>query len=251
MSAPEDVRSLYRRTAAGDIGVLGVFCEKATVDTPINGRQLPHEFLAETRAWLDHHSARIDDVRTTATDDRVVHEAILWVDVDGETRELPIMLVADIADGCVRDLRVYHSTWPLCGSHSVRHALMRYDLAERPAEPVGAYHDALAAGDAAAADAAFEPDGAVREPSGSAYEHAGEDRTAWYRAILGDGPLPLKLGTITDDGETVVYEYLAEQWGSTRIPAQAGAAAYTRGVSGKLASARIYDDVDPPASVLG
>ena len=133
MSAPEDVRSLYRRTAAGDIGVLGVFCEKATVDTPINGRQLPHEFLAETRAWLDHHSARIDDVRTTATDNRVVHEAILWVDVDGETRELPIMLVADIADGCVRDLRVYHSTWPLCGSHSVRHALMRYDLAERPA----------------------------------------------------------------------------------------------------------------------
>ena len=55
---------------------------------------------------------------------------------------------------------------------------------------------------------------------------------AWYAAILSDGPLPLRLGTITDDGTTVVYEYEVEQWGSTRIPPQAGAAAYERGASG-------------------
>ena len=136
-----------------------------------------------------------------ASRDEVVARAGTWRQGSGpwsETRELPLMLVADIADDCIRDLRAYHSTWPLSGSHSVRHALMRYDLTERPPEPVGSYHDALAAGDAAAANAAYEPDGVVQEPSGSAYAHSGEDRAAWYRAILGDGSLPLMLGTITD-----------------------------------------------------
>jgi hypothetical protein len=31
---------------------------------------------------------------------------------------------------------------------------------------------------------------------------------------------------------------------------QAGAAAYSRGPGGKLVSARIYDDVTPPAAIL-
>jgi hypothetical protein len=78
--------------------------------------------------------------------------------------ELPVILVADVQDDEIRDLRVYHSTWPLSGGHAVRPPLMQYDLTERPPEPVGTYHDALAAGDAAAADAVYEPEGTVREP---------------------------------------------------------------------------------------
>ncbi len=69
--------------------------------------------------------------------------------------------------------------------------------------------------------------------------------------ILADGGITLHLGSITDDGTTVVFEYLADRWGSQKMPAQAGAASYTRGAEGKLVSARIYDDVTPPAFVTG
>lgn len=124
---------------------------------------------------------------------------------------------------------------------------MQYSATLRSPEPVGTYHDALGAGDAVVADSIFEADGTVREPAGSSYTHAGEERAAWYAAILSDGSLPLRLGTVTDDGTTVVFEFEVEQWGSTRLAPQAGATVDERGPSGKLVSARIYDDVDPPA----
>jgi hypothetical protein len=250
MDAAEMVSTLYPRLIEGDIGVLGTFAARATVDAPLSGKQEPPEFVADTRAWLHQHSARSEPLRTVVTPSRIVHELTLWLEYAGEEREVPVMLVAEVEGDAIRDLRVYHSTWPLTGRHAVRPPLMQYDLHERPPEPVGTYHDALAAGDAEAADSVFEPDGVVREPAGSRWEHRGDDRTQWYRTILADGDLPLQLGTITDDGETVVYEYLVEQWGSTPVPAQAGAAAYTRSpVGDKLVSARIYDDVDPPAKL--
>jgi hypothetical protein len=34
--------------------------------------------------------------------------------------------------------------------------------------------------------------------------------------------------------------------GKTELPPEAGVAVYARGQSGKLAAARIYDDVNPP-----
>jgi ketosteroid isomerase-like protein len=230
MGVTESVRELYPRLIEGDIGVLTSFCDRATVDSPLGGKQLPPEFVAETRAWLAAHDARIEDVATTETLGRIVHEITVWLEFDGNECELPVMLIADIDGGCIRDLRIYHSTWPLYGTHEVRHGVLaHYNLAERPAEPVGGYHDALTAGDASAVDATFEPNGVVREPSGSAYTHARADRTAWYQRILSTGGITLRLGSITDDGTTVVFEYLVGKWGSEKIPAQAGAAAYERG----------------------
>jgi hypothetical protein len=250
MNVQTSVEELYPRLIEGDISVLSNFCEKAKVDSPLGGHQQPPEFVAETRAWLSAHGARVEDVRTMNTGQRIVHEFTLCLNIEGADKELPVIIIADIAaEDCIRDLRIYHSTWPLYGKHAVRSPLMNYALSERPAEPIGTYHDALGAADADAADAVFEPDGVVREPSGSAYAHAGAARGEWYRAILSDGPIPLKLGTITDDGTTLVYEYEVERWGSQRIPPQAGAAAYERGASGKLVSARIYDDVEPPGGV--
>jgi hypothetical protein len=250
MDVRTSVESLYPRLIEGDISVLSGFCAKATVDSPLGGHQQPPEFVAETRAWLGAHDGRVEEPRTMVTPKRVIHEFNLCLSIDGADKELPVLVIADIAeDDCIRDLRIYHSTWPLYGRHEVRSPIMHYALAEKPAEPVGTYHTALAAGDAAAADGVFEPDGVVREPSGSAYAHGGADRAEWYRTILADGPIPLKLGTITDDGTSIVYEYEVEQWGSQRIPPQAGAAVYERGPSGKLISARIYDDVNPPAAI--
>ena len=245
----EMLRTLYPKLAEGDLAMLGFFCEKATIDSPLGGKQLPAEFVASTTGWRERHHARSSDVHSVVTQRRAIHEFVLTLDLDGEPRELPVMLVADVDDGRIRDLRVYHSTWPLTGKHEIRHPLMQYALTERPPEPVGSYHEALDRADAQAADAQFEPDGCVREPAGGEWVYCGERRTRWYRDILSLGPIVLHLGTITDDGETVVYEYMADRWGDSPMTPQAGAAAYQRGPSGKLAWARIYDDVQPPEAL--
>ena len=241
----EYLRKLYPRLIDSDMTVVSLFADRATVDSPLGGKQLPTEFVTETHSWLDHHKARSEEVHTVVAFDRVIHEWELSVTVDDEARVLPIMLIAELEGDRIRDLRIYHSTWPLTRTHMIRHPLIQYSLTERPREPVGTYHEALETADADKADSVFEPDGCVREPAGGPYVYCGADRTAWYRAILSQGPIVLHLGTITDDGETVVYEYMADQWGSAPMTPQAGAAAYQRGTSGKLASARIYDDVQP------
>jgi hypothetical protein len=249
--AVNDLRTLYQRLTNGDAGVIAAFGAKAIVDSPYGGKQQPSEFIAETHAWLERHRARAEDIHTLATPERVIHELTLYLEMDDGDCELPVMLVADVEDDCIRDLRVYHSTWPLTGSHLVRRPLMQYRLTERPAEPVGTYHDALGEGDAEKADATFEPAGCVREPAGGPYVYCASARAEWYRLILSQGPIVLHLATITDDGETVVYEYMADRWGSEPMTPQAGAASYQRGASGKIAWARIYDDIRPPASLGG
>jgi hypothetical protein len=113
---------------------------------------------------------------------------------------------------------------------------------------VGAYQDALAAGDAAGAAACFEPDGYVREPSGSRFVHRGASEVrALFDSFFADGGgIPLEHCAVTDDGRACAIEYNAVRWGRTVLPPQAGIAVYVRGSSGKLAAARIYDDVEPP-----
>lgn len=249
MDATMNVVTLYPRLIDGDLAVLAAFSPKATVDSPLMGHQQPPEFVADARSWLEAHQGSVQDVATTVTEQRVVHEFTLGLVVDGAAVELPVMLVADIEDGCIRDLRIYHSTWPLTGGHQLRPPLMQYDLESELAPPVDAYHAALAAGDAQAADAVFSEDGWVREPAGGAFVHRGPARRSWYEAVLASGPLELKLGSVTDDGETLIYEYKVERWGSATISPQAGAAAYQRDQTGRLLEARIYDDIEPPVPV--
>ena len=249
MDATLNVVTLYPRLIDGDLAVLAAFSAKATVDSPLMGHQQPPEFVADARSWLEAHDGVVQDVAPTVTDTRVAHEFVLSVTVEGDRVEVPTLLIADIEDGCIRDLRVYHSTWPLTGHHRVRPPLMQYGLTPDLAPPVDAYHKALATGDAQGADAVFSEGGSVREPAGGAFVHTGAQRTAWYRTILSDGPLELKLGTVTDDGETLILEYALEQWGTTPLAPQAGAAAYQRDTTGRLIEARIYDDIEPPDRV--
>jgi hypothetical protein len=249
VSVADTLRALYPHMIAGERDVLAFFDPRATIDSPLGGRQEPAEFVVETRGWLVHHAARAAALHTTETPERVIHELELHLLVNGVERALPVMLVADVTGDSVRDLRVYHSTWPLTGTHAIRHPLMQYALTQRPPEPVGTYHAALGNADWQAADGVFESDGYVREPAGGPWVYQGPDRTAWYRSILSQGPIVLHLGTITDDGETVVYEYMVDRWGQAPMTPQAGAAAYQRGASGRLCSARIYDDVEPPTGL--
>ena len=70
---------------------------------------------------------------------------------------------------------------------------------------------------------------------------------AHYELLFsGGGGIPLEHCTAVDDGHACALEYNVVHWGATELPPQAGVAVYVRGQSGKLAAARIYDDVDPP-----
>ena len=148
------------------------------------------------------------------------------------------------------ELRIYFSSWPLTGRHANRAPLLQRDPDVRESDVVGEYQRALAAGDVDAIVAAFEVDGYAREPAGGEHIHRSADglRAFYERLFSAGGGIPLEHCTATDDGRACALEYNVVRWGETELPPQAGMAVYVRGAGGRLAAARVYDDVDPPGS---
>jgi len=105
-----------------------------------------------------------------------------------------------------------------------------------------------AVGDAESAVATFEADAYVREPAGSAYVHRGHDELlALYRRFFSNGGgIRLEHCALADDGRACALEYNILRWGRTELSPEAGIAVYVRGATGRLASARMYDDLEPP-----
>jgi hypothetical protein len=206
-------------------------------------------FVAGLNAWMVERNATVEDVDLIVTPRRGVEEVLVRFDGEHGRTELPIALAADRDDDArIAELRVYFSDWPLSGRHVIRPPVLQPDPGLEEPDVVGDYQRALAAGDADATVATFGPDGYVREPAGSAYVHRGTEelRTLYSRFFSNGGGIPLEPCAITDDGRACALEYNVVAWGRTRLPAQAGIAVYVRGDGGRLAAARIYDDVDPP-----
>jgi hypothetical protein len=136
----------------------------------------------------------------------------------------------------------------MTGHHAHRPPLLQRDPALRESPVVAEYQRALAVGDVDAIVATFEPDGYAREPSGGRYTHRGPgDLRAFYEQLFSNGGgIALEHCSLIHDGRSCALEYNVVRWGTTDLPPQAGVAIYVRAPSGKLAAARIYDDVDPP-----
>ncbi len=239
--------------AADSAGLAALFTDAPEVDDPrggrVQGRPALEQFVAATSAWLQESHADIEHVATVTDQGRQVGEWVVHVDGSEGRWPLPVAVVADRKDTGVECIRVYHSMWPLIGRHEVRAGLL-------PANPeivltgaVADYQRALAAGDVDGVLAAFDPDATVREPSGGPYVFRGRDalREIYSLMFANGGGIALQHCTATDDGIACAIEYNAVRWGKDEIPPQAGIAVYERGPSGRLAAARIYDDVTPPA----
>jgi SnoaL-like domain len=229
------------------------FAGEPEVHHPVRGRikgvAAFERFANETKNWLADHDATVADVHFVLTPGRGVEELVLHLDGDEGRIQLPVAIASDHDDrGRIIEQRVYFSTWPLTGAHAIRPPLMQPDAGLRELGVVGDYQRALAAGDVEAAVAAFEPGGYVREPAGGAYTHCGSDELrAFYELFFSNGGgIPLEHCAVVNDGRACALEYNVVAWGRAAMAPQAGIAVYVHGDSGKLAAARIYDDVDPP-----
>jgi len=239
----------------------------------VEGARELRAFVSGTADWLRERDAVVENVALTHTPTRTVEEVVLHLLSDEGVRvELPVAIVTDRnPERTLKTIRVYHSMWPLTGGHRVRPPLLPADPNLHPEGVVGDYQRALAEGDLQGIVGTFEPDGYVREPSGSQHIHQGSDELrAFYAALFGHGGGILQRGpepirslyetlfsngggislehcTLTDDGTRCAIEYNCVRWGETDIPTQAGVAIYERGSSGLLEVARIYDDVEQPS----
>lgn len=214
----------------------------------IRGTRAFDAFVGRMSGWLAQRNAVVDDAHLVFGR-RGVEEVVVHVDSERGRVDLPVAIVVDHApDGRLEELRVYFSGWALTGRHATRPPVLQPDPALREADVVGVYQRALAAGDVDAIVGAFEPDGYAREPAGGEYVHRGPDglRGFYGRMFSDGGGIPLEKCAMTDNGRACLLEYNVVRWGRSELPPQAGCAVYARGESGRLAAARIYDDVEPP-----
>jgi SnoaL-like protein len=215
----------------------------------VRGRRAFEAYAADTKAWLTQRNASVEEVRTIHGGSRGCGEAILHLDGGAPSVDLPVSVAADRApDGHILELRVYYSSWPLTARHATRPPVLQPDPKLRESDVMAEYQRALAAGDLDAIVATFEADGYAREPAGGRFIHSGyRALRAFYKQMFSNGGgIPLEQCALVDDGQACALEYNVVRWGKTELPPQAGIAVYVRGDSGKLAAARIYDDVNPP-----
>jgi SnoaL-like domain len=236
--------------------LVGSFGGEPELHHPVRGRirgvRAFSAYVAATNAWLRRCQASIEDVGHVIREgQRGCGEVVLHLDGDSGRVDLPVAVVADRqSDGRIDELRMYYSSWPVTGRHANRPPLLQPDPELRESDVVAEYQRALAAGDVDAIVAAFEPDGYAREPAGGQYIHRGSDGLrAFYEQLFSNGGgIPLEHCSVIDDQQACALEYNVVRWGQTELPPEAGVAVYARGQSGKLAAARIYDDVNPPLS---
>jgi hypothetical protein len=235
--------------------LIGSFSGEPELHHPVRGRikgsRAFERYAIETKSWLDERRVTVEDVDIFLAARRGVEEVALHVDSAGGRIELPLAIAADYdEDHRFSEMRIYFSTWPLNGGHAVRPPLLQPDPDLSEPDVVGEYQRALASGDVEGAVAAFEPDAYVREPAGADYTHRGtaELRVLYEQFFSNGGGIALEHCGVIDDKRACALEYNAVRWGETELPPQAGLAVYVRGQSGKLAAARIYDDVEPPVA---
>lgn len=248
----EALQHFYEYLGAGDVEALvQIFRGEPALDTPLDGAVVGHDafctFVAAQQRWLHEHQAAPRVFNLIDASERVVVEFVIDMQQAGSIFDLPVALVAERSGEQVQSIRLYHSTWPLTGTHMVRPPLLRRP-ATPPHEPalIQAYIAALREPNKALLLALYVDEGYVREPSGSQFKHAGPEGRAAFYAGLDVGGVVLHHCTATSDAKSYAVEYICDEWATTRLPEQAGIVVYELAPNGLLMAARIYDDITPP-----
>ena len=233
--------------------LIASFAGEPELHDPLHGRikgvRAFEAYVNEMTAWFAERNVTVTDVSRASGDGRGFEEGLVHFDGEDGRVDTPVAIIAERArDGRLEELRVYHSTWPATTRHAVRPPLLQRDPDLHVPDIAGEYLGALAAGDVDAIVATFELDGYAREPSGGAHVHRGADQLrAFYETLCSNaGGIPLEQCALIDADGICALEYNIVRWGRTELPPQTGVAMYERGANGKLAAARMYDDVEPP-----
>jgi hypothetical protein len=233
--------------------LIGSFAGEPQLHHPVRGRirgRAEFEaYVRDTQAWLAERNGAVEEVLTIHTKSQGCGEAVLHLDGGEAPVALPVSVAADrVRDGYLVELRLYYSSWPLTARHANRPPLLQPDPKPRERDVVAEYQQALATGDLDGIVGTFEPDGYAREPAGGRFIHQGHGalRDFYKQMFSNGGGITLQHCGVIDDGQACALEYNVVRWGKTELPPQAGIAVYVRGETGKLAAARIYDDVNPP-----
>jgi hypothetical protein len=242
----------FEGLAMGEVDALvESFAAEPRVHHPLRGAVVGEydfrEFAAASDRWLREHGATVSGVHRAVLGRRSFEEVVLHLERGGERIDLPHALVADhTGDGGIEELRIYFSTRALTGHRADRSPLLPADPALRVPAPTLEYERALASGDAAAVAATFEDDGYAREPDSAASVHLGTAALrAFYADQLAAGGIELQHCALVEDGDTWALEYNGCRRGADDASRQAGLTVYERGPTGRLAAARIYDDLTP------
>jgi hypothetical protein len=229
--------------------VLALFSGDPVINDPragrVAGRDAVGSFVASQARWLRDHRVEFESLRTTVGRGLSLTESLARLTIDGKRTELPFAVVGEERGGGLQEVRVYHSNWPLEGRHRLRSPIIPEDRGLVLPDIVAAYMEALDSGNLADSMAVFEPTGYFREPSGGVNVYRGAEgiREA-YGAFFAVGGIHLRHCSVIDDGVVCGVEFIADGWGPRPFEPQAGIGVYERGRSGKLAAARVYDDVD-------
>jgi limonene-1,2-epoxide hydrolase len=213
----------------------------------VRGHSQLRHFVRDNQSWLAEHQARIETIAATYSDGRAVVELLAHLGGDGRDLAWPVAVVAECPDELSVVFRTYCSQWPVDGRRHLRPPVLQAGPAH-PGDVVSRYEAALAAGDAEAVVDTFGPDGYYREPIGphSTYRGTAELRSFFTRRLSAGGGITLQNCAVTDDSVRCALEYNCVRWGHHDLPPQAGLGVFERGPDGRLAAARVYDDVEPP-----
>jgi hypothetical protein len=211
---------------------------KATVDDPLNGRASSlasvDPLLAKLGSWLETHGAKYRHRASTSGADRDLAEGVLDLEVEGEAREMPLVVVAERRRNREIEVRLYYAP-PGAPARPPRAALALSStpiaLPQLPAHVA----DALKKGAVERVLAAFEEGARIVAPDGSS--HAKKDgKMSRFISELGAG-VDLEVGGTADDGRTCGVEAMLHLARREPVPA---VLAFERGDTGLLRELRFY-----------
>ncbi len=216
-----------------------------TVYTPVV-RELNAKTHAEINTYVSTHlkDASNTMVNTFSNGVRDVYEQVIdFTNREGYRVDLPIVVVVDHGN---HQVRVYHTTWPMSGGHLPYPAIVPvgYDLClEDQPEVFQLYEKYLGEHDEKILTL-LAPDMVLRESSGNRYEHTGEAKDGFYRAVVNAASPEEFLSTavtVSPDKSLVAGEYLFGKPGAY----VAGAAIWCLSPDrSQITAVRIHDDAD-------
>ena len=178
----------------------------------IKGADAFRAFVSETSAWLRHHHAVVEDVEHVVLSLHGFEEVVLHVEVDRGTIDLPVAVVADrTSDGRIKEVRVYFTHEPLTGRHLSRPPLLQSDSAMLVPDSIAA----------------------------SLHAH--------YGPLASRGDVTLEPCALVDGANACALEFNVVGSGAMWAPRRAGIGVFVGDENGGLATARVYDEIDPAA----